>query len=231
MVWIFIVFMVQELDRANLIQALSDNFLDDIHCTTNDYNTATTIGRVTFFLMEMPSQLLSKRFGPDRWLPAQMILWAIVATSQFFVYNRTTFFICRFLIGVFTAGFIPEVILYLSQWYKHHELSIRLGFFYTAMSFADMFASLIAYGILHMRGLDGKAGWQWLFLIEVRCLETVNKVRGRVGLTLLVFNLRSKLTFFAGFAGISDHLCALFQNAAWSLPNSWISTGQEWMVQ
>lgn len=167
MLWIFVVFMVQELDRANLSQALSDNFLDDIHVTTNDYNLATTIGRATFFLAEMPAQLISKKLGPDRWLPLQLVLWSIVATCQFFVYNRSTFLICRTLIGVFSAGFIPEVILYLSQWYKHSELAIRLGFFYTAMSFADMFASLVAYGILHMRGVDNKAGWQWLFLIEV----------------------------------------------------------------
>ena len=168
MFWIFFVFMVQELDRANMSQALSDNLLDDLHLDTNDYNLASTIGRATFFLAELPAQLMSKRFGPDRWLPTQMILWSVTATAQFWISNRTSFLICRTLVGVFTSGFIPEVILYLSQWYKHHELAIRLGFLFTAMSFADMFASIIAYGILHMRGIYGLAGWRWLFLIEVR---------------------------------------------------------------
>ena len=26
-------------------------------------------------------------------------------------------------------------------------------------------ASFIAYGVLHMRGVLGKAGWRWLFLV------------------------------------------------------------------
>lgn len=60
------------------------------------------------------------------------------------------------------------MILYLSYFYKHHELSIRLGFFWTGLNVASIIASLMAYGLLHLRGAGGVAGWRWMFLIEVR---------------------------------------------------------------
>lgn len=36
------------------------------------------------------------------------------------------------------------------------------------MATADIIASFLGYGLLHLRGHFGLAGWRWLFLIEVR---------------------------------------------------------------
>lgn len=128
---------------------------------------------VAFLLAELPSQLVSKKMGPDRWIPLQITLWSIVAMSQAAISGKTGFLITRALLGVLEGGFIPDIVLWLSYFYTSRELPIRLSYFWTTLSTTTIITSLLAFALLHMRGVAGWAGWQWLFLIEGLITATV----------------------------------------------------------
>lgn len=173
-------FFALQLDRGNITQALSDNMLDDLGMNTNDYNTGQTIFYVCFLFAELPSQLISKMLGPDRWVPVQMVSWSLVASLQAFLTGRSSFFVCRALLGTLEGGFIPDNILYLSYFYTGTELPIRLGFMWGTSQCTNIVSAFLAFGILRLRGHNGLAGWRWLFALE-------GLVTGCIGLVSFVY--------------------------------------------
>ncbi|KAF4303855.1 putative phthalate transporter [Botryosphaeria dothidea] len=164
--WVCIMFFALQLDRGNIAQALSDNMLDDLGMTTNDYNYGQTIFYISFLLAELPSQLISKWLGPDNWIPIQMVSWSFIASLQAFITGRKSFFLTRCLLGTLEGGFIPEQILYLSYWYTSSELPTRLSWFWVSSKATDISSAFLAYILLRLRGFLGAAGWQWLFFLE-----------------------------------------------------------------
>lgn len=110
--------------------------------------------------------MIGKKLGPDNWIPLQMMLWSVVAASQSRLTGRGSFFATRALLGFVEGGFIPDVILYLSYFYKSKELPIRLSFFWTSYALTYIVSAFLGFGILRLRGTNGWAGWQWLFAIE-----------------------------------------------------------------
>ncbi|KAF9057193.1 allantoate permease [Panaeolus papilionaceus] len=206
MLWAAISFSALNLDRGNLTQVNTDNFLPDLGMTTNDYNLGNTVFRLAFLIAELPSQLISKRLGPDRWIPIQMCVWAILTMCQFWLTGRSTFLLFRALLGFMQGGFIPDLILYLSYFYTKHELPFRLALFWMSSNVISIFGSFLAVGVLRMRGVQGKAGWRWLFLVE--------------GL----------LTLLIGIATFFKMPPSPTQTKSWFRPKGWFTEREEYIA-
>lgn len=139
--------------------------MEDVGITQNEFNVGQQMLSLGIVLFEIPSNMILYRVGPAKWLTLQLFLFGTVSTFQAWQTNYAAFIATRFLLGVTESGFIPGGLWTLSTWYTRRETAKRVMVFYFGNQFGQASAKLLAYGILHMRGVGGKAGWFWLFVL------------------------------------------------------------------
>jgi hypothetical protein len=63
-----------ELDKGNIANALTDNFMEDVGITQNQVNAGQQLMSLGIVILEFPSNMVIYRVGPARWLTLQMFL-------------------------------------------------------------------------------------------------------------------------------------------------------------
>jgi D-galactonate transporter len=163
---LIVCYIVAYLDRINIGYAQLQmkqtlTFSDAV------YGLGAGIFFIGYFLFEVPSNLLLEKIGARKTLLRIMFCWGIVAAAMMFVQTPTQFYVLRFLLGVFEAGFFPGIILYLTYWYPSKRRGQMIAIFMAATTVAGVIAGPLCGGIMkYMDGANGWAGWQWLFLVQ-----------------------------------------------------------------
>ncbi|KEF51416.1 uncharacterized protein A1O9_12565 [Exophiala aquamarina CBS 119918] len=164
--WLTLLYLISFLDRTNIGNAKIDGLQEDLHMTSNQYNDTLTIFFISYSLFEPLTQILLKRYRPSIFLPTIMVLWGICMTCMGLVHNFGGLMTARWFLGITEAGLFPGVNYYLSCWYRRSEFGIRAAIFFSAAALAGSFGGLLAAAIVNMKGVGGKPGWAWIFILE-----------------------------------------------------------------
>ncbi|KAJ0425878.1 major facilitator superfamily domain-containing protein [Aspergillus carlsbadensis] len=161
-----ILYLLSFLDRSNVGNARLEGLTDDVGMTGNQYLTGLTLYFIGYVVFEVPCNIILKKTTPRMWLPTLTLIWGIVATLLGVVQNYAGYLTSRTALGIAESGLFPGVVFYLSMWYKRNEQHYRVALFFSAASLAGAFGGILAWGIAHMRGVGGYAGWRWIFILE-----------------------------------------------------------------
>ena len=142
-----LLFVGLQIDRGNLQQAISDNMLNDLALTTNEYNLGNTLFYSCFLLAEVPSQLISKVWDQTFSFRFKCVLGPLLQLVRQLC-QESIFYLTRALIGMLEGGFIADLVLWLSYFFTSKELPIRLSWFWTTLAVVQIGSSLLACGIL-----------------------------------------------------------------------------------
>ena len=154
------------LDRVN-IGFVKLTMLDDLKWSEAIYGLGAGIFFLGYFFFEVPSNLLLQKIGAKKTIMRITIGWGLTSIAMMFVKTSGMFYFLRFLLGVFEAGFYPGIILYLTFWFPNDRRAKAFGMFMSASAFAGVIGGPLAGTIMtQLNGVNGWAGWQWVFLIE-----------------------------------------------------------------
>jgi ACS family tartrate transporter-like MFS transporter len=163
--FIFICYVVAYIDRVNIGFA-ANQLQRDLGLTDAQYGWGAGLFFLGYCLFEIPSNLILDRVGARLWIARIMIGWGLVSMAMMFVYDVTSFYAVRVLLGIAEAGFFPGMVLYLTYWIPSSERARAGALFMMAAPIAMIVGAPVSEGLLAMNGVMGLAGWQWLFLLE-----------------------------------------------------------------
>ena len=158
-------YCIAYIDRSNIsFAALTMN--KDLGFSAYIYGWGAGIFFFSYFLFEIPSNLILEKVGARIWIARIMITWGIISGLTAFVTGTTSFLIVRFLLGAAEAGFFPGMILYFTYWFPSEYRGRVISTLFIAQPVANAAASIASAAILEMDGVLGIKGWQWIFIIE-----------------------------------------------------------------
>ena len=153
------------LDRVNVgFASLQMN--KDIGLSPAVFGFGASLYFVSYFLLEVPSNLALEKVGARYWISRIMITWGLISAGMAFVIGLKSFYVMRFLLGAAEAGFFPGAILFLTYWLPSIYRARFIAVFAISIPVASFLGSPVSAWLLGLDGVLGLKGWQWLFISE-----------------------------------------------------------------
>ncbi|KAK0611670.1 major facilitator superfamily domain-containing protein [Immersiella caudata] len=160
------IYFLAALDRSDVGNAAVAGMDKELNMTSAQLSYCIAFFYIGFMAFQVPGAILVRVLTAPVQLGCAAALWGAATTIMTEAQNWQTIAGLRVVVGAFEA-FIQGAPLYLTLWYKPHELATRGAIFLSMTSIAGSANGLIAYAIqTTMEGRHGRPAWRWIFLIE-----------------------------------------------------------------
>ncbi|KAL5044794.1 hypothetical protein BDW71DRAFT_198695 [Aspergillus fruticulosus] len=159
-----VMYTVCQIDRVNLANAYAPWSLR--LSATADLSTIVAVFFPTYTVFQPIMTVIARKIGPRIFMGLITVSWGLVMVGMGLVNDWRELAGLRVVLGLFEAGLFPAAVFLISSWYIRHETGKRIGLFYLLGSALSSFGGILAYGLQQMHGIQGHAGWRWIFIIE-----------------------------------------------------------------
>lgn len=159
-------YVASYIDRAN-VGYIAAPMSRDLHLSTGQIGLAAGLFFIGYILVEVPSNMMLRRFGARKWIARIMITWGLITAATAAVNSAATLYLARLLLGFAEAGLAAGILLYLTSWFPRRYRSWALSGFFLMTPVSSIIGSPLAAALLAWgQHIFGIAGWRALFLVE-----------------------------------------------------------------
>ncbi|KAK8038339.1 hypothetical protein PG994_015106 [Apiospora phragmitis] len=108
---VFILFLLNILDRNNIASAKISGLTTTLGMTNSEYNTCLLMFYVGYCITKVPSNMIIGKVRPALYICLITSLWGILSMSQGFIKNFSQLAAVRFILGLVEAPFLPAVFV------------------------------------------------------------------------------------------------------------------------
>lgn len=121
---------------------ITDQLMEDFHVSAAMIGLTSSIQFFAYAGLQIPSGLLSDRFGPDRFLINGTLLAGLGSMIYSIAPNEYVLLFSRLLVGVGDAAILINLVLILTQWFVANEFVKMLGVTTVLGSLGSLFATV-----------------------------------------------------------------------------------------
>ncbi|KEZ43361.1 hypothetical protein SAPIO_CDS4821 [Scedosporium apiospermum] len=159
-------FFMKFLDQTNLMNAYVSGMKEDLQMNGNEYTYANTMYTIAYAIMQVPSTLIVQKVRPAVWLTIMEVGWGVWTFAQAGITNSNQLYAFRFLVGLFESSFSPVLVYLIGGWYTKTEMAKRTALFMMTAPIGTAFSGYLQAAVYtNLDGVNGLAGWRWLYII------------------------------------------------------------------
>src|SRR5438105_5421614 len=94
---LLLAYLTNYVDRINIGFA-GAALRHDLNLSATMFGTGAGLFFISYFLFEVPSNLILERIGARRWIARIMVTWGILSVGMIFIQGQLSFYLLRFVL-------------------------------------------------------------------------------------------------------------------------------------
>jgi MFS family permease len=161
--------LVAFYDRISVSFAGPQGMNAELGLSATAFGFAVGIFTVGYVIFEVPTAPFLAKLGTRRWILRILLTWGVIQCATAFVPNAELLYVCRFLLGVAEAGFMPAIFYFISAWFIGSYRALAFMLLGGTMSLGNIVGPIVASWLIQLgNSLPTGAhlsGWRFLLLV------------------------------------------------------------------